>query len=97
MSGIAILLNDHRGVYIPRDFVRNFTNWNGISEENKTIIEAGPTADLYWDAWQDMLDNATYTDENKNTWHLYQDGDLFAICYDLLTEEDKSNFGWDKD
>jgi hypothetical protein len=44
-----------------------------------------------------MLDNATYTDEDKNTWHLYHDGDLFAICYDLLTDEDKSNMGWDKD
>lgn len=28
-------------------------------------------------------------------YHLHHDGDLWALCFPQLTEEEKRNFGWD--
>ena len=96
MSGIEILLNDHRGVYIPRDFVNNFENWHGISSDDISCLKEGPENENYWDIWQTVLDNAYYIDEKGNKWELYQDGDLFTYCVDLLTDEERRNMGWDE-
>lgn len=52
----------------------------------------GPEADGYWDAWETVLSTAQYV-EGLHVWRLYQDGDLWAICYDLMTDEEKHNFG----
>lgn len=27
--------------------------------------------------------------------HLHQDGDLWAFCFDNMTDEEKMNFGWE--
>ena len=94
MSGIEILLNDHRGIYIPRDF-SNFVNWKGIDVDDLNCIKEGPDNENYWDAWDHILRSAYYVDEKNNRWYLYQDGDLFAYCPDLLTDQDKKNMGWD--
>ena len=40
-----------------------------------------------------VLTYATFTDDNGNNWHLEQDGDLFAVCYELLTGEEKDFLG----
>ncbi len=29
-------------------------------------------------------------------WCLYQDSDLWAVCEELLTEEERENFGWNE-
>lgn len=103
LPAVALLLSDSRGVYIPQNFLQNFdlTKWQGISKEAIECIlsedENGKTIspyeiELYWDYWTDILDNATFT-ENGYTWRLMQDGDLFAYCYELMTDEEKDNFG----
>jgi hypothetical protein len=90
MSGIEILIGDHQGVYIPQQFA-SWSNWNNISEEEKEDLSRGPDYDYYWDVWQLVLDNATHTDKDGNVWRLYQDGDLWAYCEELMTEEEKEN------
>jgi hypothetical protein len=93
MSGIDLLLNDSRGVYIPRDFALNFINWDGIESEDIEILQAGPEdSDWYWETWDSVLCNASYTDEKGNVWRLHQDGDLFSYCEALMTAEEHFNF-----
>jgi len=95
MSGIQLLLSDARGIYIPRDFVTGFdlTGWKGIPEDAVKDCE-NPENEYYWDSWEMILNNATYTDKNGNVWRLIQDGDLWVYCFELMTDEEKSNFGF---
>jgi hypothetical protein len=93
MSGIELLLNDSRGVYIPRDFAMYFENMDGIESEDIDILKAGPDeSDWYWETWDSVLSNASYKDEKGNVWRLYQDGDLFAYCEELMDDEEYYNF-----
>lgn len=96
MSGISLLLSDIRGVYIPRDFVQNFDldKWH-IKEDYQEVLSSLDN-ERYWDAWTQLLDNAYFVDESGKKWQLWQDGDLWAVCYELLTEEERSNFGFDE-
>lgn len=96
MSGISLLLSDSRGVYIPRDFVNNFDldKWH-VKEDYMDELSSTDN-EWYWDTWDVILNNAYFVDENGNKWELWQDGDLWAICYELLTDEDKHNFGFDE-
>lgn len=81
-----LLLDDHRGIYIPRDFAINFeTKQWGVDAEDVAILFAGPDHELYWETWDNVMRNAEYTDEKGRVWHLFQDGPLFAVIY---SEED---------
>ncbi len=96
LPAIAMLLDDHRGIYIPRDFVQDFdlTRWKGIDQDDIDVC-LDPEHEYYWDAWQDILDNATFT-ENGFTWVLYQDGAVWALCPELMDNEERKNFGYDE-
>ena len=101
MSGVTILLSDNRGVYIPQNFVEvyNPTHW-GFAENDEDIatLRKGPDAEWYWDAWESVLTRAQSTDGNGNVWMLSQDGDLFAYCTDLMTEDEYADFfGYERD
>ena len=93
MSGVKLILDGARGIYIPRDFVQGFdlSKFRGIDAE---CIEAcsDPGSEFYWECWTDILDNAEHTDEQGNTWRLYQDGDLFMLCDELMTVDERQNF-----
>lgn len=91
-KGIQILLDSNRGVYIPQLFAEDCEEWGGISAEEKETLLAGPGAEWYWEAWEDVLNSATYTDADGNLWRLWQDGDLFAICDELMTDDDYMAF-----
>jgi hypothetical protein len=52
----------------------------------------GPHREEYWDAWTDVCDNASYTDSDGYIWNLHQDGDLWAICQELMTDEEYLGF-----
>ena len=72
--------DDNRGIYIPQYFAESCAEgWQGIKDEDREILLAGPEHELYWDAWCDVLDNARYTD-HRGTWTLWQDGDLWVVC-----------------
>ena len=97
MSGIIILkLNDSRGVYLPQCFVEDCgaAFWS-VCTEDRDILKAGPDHEWYWDAWENVLNSAVFTDDDGMRWELWQDwdeGDLFAICPDLMTAEEYKNF-----
>ena len=96
MSGIQLLLSDVHGVYIPKLFLESFLSfkvWGLLKSDFKVLRK--PDNEGYWEAWNFVLNNAKHTDKDGNVWQLWQDGDLWAICPDLMTEEEKQNFGWD--
>ena len=98
-DNVILLLSDARGIYIPRDFARDFKfgedGWQGVSEGEREVL-ADPHHDDYWNVWNTVLSNAHYTDPSSGkVYHLHQDGDLWAVCYDSMTDEEKLNFGWD--
>jgi hypothetical protein len=103
MSGVEILLSDNRGVFIPQDFVRNYdvTLW-GFDENDDDILtlREGPDAEWYWEAWESVLTRAVYIrgTDGEQRWKLSQDGDLFAYCEPLMTEDEFANFfGYERD
>lgn len=77
---MEILLDECRGIYIPRDFAREYDphEW-GISAEEAEILLAGPDHPDYWEVWDDVLRTAEYIDEEGTIWRLYGDGSLFAV------------------
>jgi|SRR6516225_9583284 hypothetical protein len=102
INAVTLLLSDSRGIYIPRDFVCNeygeidihhCAEW-GLTEENKNWWQdaANFYSENYWDDWHWILDNAKFKDGNGNVYTLYQDGDLWALCIDKMTDEEKKNF-----
>ena len=102
LNAIVLILSDARGIYIPRDFVCNDDNevdiehceaW-GIKLEDAAILQ-NPDNEGYWDAWNEVLNYAEFTDSEGNKFELYQEGDLWGICYDKVTTEEKENFGFD--
>ena len=102
LDAIECLLCDARGVYIPRDFIANFdmAQWGLDGEKDKWALDtcaAGPEEDGYWDAWGGgvICNKARYPD-GEHKWELYQNGDLWAICYELLTDEEKQHLGFEE-
>ena len=103
ISGVKLLISDQDGIYVPRTFARNFhllrsnvdteLGWKGISEWEEQTLLAGPTDSDYWEAWQSVLGHATFIDLAGNEWILFQDGDLFGLCPELMTAEEKYAFG----
>lgn len=98
LDAVEHLLSDARGQYIPRDFIANFdiTQW-GIDPESwaANTCAAGPDEDEYWDAWDEILRKAEYK-EGEHVWRLHQDGDLWALCDELMSDEEKQNFGFEE-
>jgi len=79
------LLSDARGIYLPRDAAEtlDWTQFPDVKAEDLDVLRAGPDAEFYWDAWQDVLDAA----ETKDGDVLHQDGDLWLIRKDAAIED----------
>ncbi len=85
-----------------RDFLTDAQNeiaWDhcnawGLTEENKSfwIDAANPESENYWEDWEWILNNAKYTDKDGSVYYLHQDGDLWGLCYERMTDEEKRNF-----
>jgi len=90
METIRLLLDDHRGIYLPRDFIECFSpdEWH-ISKEDAEYLSKGPDQEWYDDVWLDVLDTAYYEADDGYTWVLYQDGALFAVRDDHDWEEEE--------
>lgn len=96
---IILLLSDARGIYIPRDFASGFNfdedGWQGVSTEDLEVL-SDPHHEDYWETWDAVLSNASYFDKpSGKVYHLHQDGDLWALSFESMTEEERINFGWD--
>jgi len=100
-SAFQLLLSDARGIYIPRDFITQFRGWKGYGKGQfnayKRIL-SDPENESYWDAWNELLDKLTYTNDKGIEFSLYQDGDLFAVDLNLIRaweELTDQEFRWD--
>ena len=80
-DGSLLYLSDARGRYIPRDFAictrRDCVC--GVDDKTWAALE-DPDGEWYWDAWADVLDNATVRDpETGRVYGIYQDGDCWLV------------------
>ena len=76
MNGIQLLLSDARGVYIPRDFAKNF-NLEKWHVDNKCIhLLSSPDNEWYWDYWDVVCSNAYFVDGYNNKWRLWHSAHL---------------------
>ena len=92
-KGLLLLIGDNQGIFIPQSFAERYgDNWFLVNSDALDIVKEGPNHPEYWDAWSDVLDDATLTDNNNNIWRLYQDGDLWMFCNELMTDEEYENF-----
>lgn len=95
-SAIVVYSDSARGIYIPQHFAETASDqWDNVTDEDRAVLRAGPEHPQYWDAWSDVLDNATYTvtaDGETYTWRLWQNGDLFATCDALMTDAEYEDF-----
>jgi hypothetical protein len=86
-----LLITDAQGIYIPQLFCENFDikAW-GLRQVDSDVdvCLAGPDEEWYWEAWNAIIQKAQHHDKYGCTWHLEQDGDLFAICYVEYDGED---------
>lgn len=91
-AAIALLLDSARGVYIPQNFAQRFVleEWY-VDQEDADILDQGPEHEWYWEAWESVLNKAHYEHEGY-TYRLHQDGDLWAYCDELMSDEEYENF-----
>ena len=94
-QAVICLIDGAHGIYVPQYFSRHFDKaaWR-VSETDRDILSAGPDHPEDWDTGVDVLDRAQLICAG-NTWRLYQDGDLYAYCWELMTAEERANFGWE--
>lgn len=106
LDSINLILSDTRGIYIPRDFLTDDFNeiaWShcnawGLNESNarEWMDAVNPESECYWECWQWVCDNARFTDGEGNVYTLHQDGDLWGICYERMTDLEKEHFGFEE-
>ena len=98
---MLLWLADNRGVYIPRDFANSFADRakhvSGVSAEDWAILEKGPDEECYWDAWENVLNNATVTDDKGIKYRVYQDGDCRLIPEGMEWDDESQTFIWPDD
>jgi hypothetical protein len=74
-----LLIDECSGIYIPNVFYRNFDFEAWGLDKSKYSELKDIDHEHYWDAWDDLIRDAKYTDTKGVTWYLEQDGDLFAV------------------
>jgi hypothetical protein len=91
MSGLTLLITDASGIYIPKEFCNRFApeSW-GLSEDMAEwhICSMGPDTEWYWESWDEIVSRASHKDANGHIWSLHQDGDVWAVCVELMTDEE---------
>lgn len=95
---MMLWLDDHRGIYIPRDFAKSFANRDkhvtGVSTKYWAILEAGPDHELYWDTWSSVCDTAIITDDNGHKFRVYQDGACGLVPEGMEWNDETESFDW---
>lgn len=84
----TILLDESRGIYIPQKFAEGFEDWRNIDDDALFILRDGPDNPEYQEAWDEVLDTATYTDKRGIVFRLEQDGDLWAVPVDAVNPDE---------
>jgi hypothetical protein len=91
-DGIELAENSGAGIYIPRNFAESSlaAYYPQLAEYAQDL--ADPDNEYYQDTWIRLLDNFEIQDDQGNTWQLYQDADLFLVCYGLISDERYEEF-----
>jgi len=89
---VNLLVDGCQGVYIPKIFADGYNSDEWNCEEEDFEILKDPEHELYWDVWCEVLANAKLLDNQGNTWRLWQDGDLWVYCYELMTDMEIKHF-----
>lgn len=77
----ACIVDGSFGIYVPQRFAEKYSlTWDGVAREDWDILLAGPKeeGEDYWETWDCVLNQASYTDSSGDVWRLWQDDDLFA-------------------
>lgn len=86
-----LLLTDAHGIYIPQMYCRGMDAQGaeviGVGWEAVQTCQAGPDHPDYWEAWQEICDNACL-DVSGEEWRLHQNGDLWMVKADVILPED---------
>ena len=86
-----LLLSDSHGIHIPKlwadELSEEEAEQHGVSWQDVLDCQAGPDCDLYWEAWQSILDSARW-EEDGVEWNLHQSGDLWAVNADAVLPEE---------
>ena len=93
-KNIIFLCDSSHGIYLPSFFCSHSENiWN-INQEDWNYIASTENVEKedYWEVWESILSNAEYVDSTGKVWTLHQDGDLFAVAMDSMTEQEKIDF-----
>jgi hypothetical protein len=95
LDAVILMVDGCRGVYVPKSFIESIADikWEGISPDDHAILQ-NPEHEWYWESWNTVLNNAYYMN-GTDKYTLHQDDDLWAICYEKMTDEDKKNFGFE--
>lgn len=95
---MLLWLSDARGVFIPRDFANSFSDRSksvsGVTDEGWAILESGPDHEQYWDAWCEIMDCATITDEEGVKYHIWQEGDCWLVPDGMQWDEENETYKW---
>ena len=91
-NALCLLVDSHHGIYVPKVFSENFdhSKWQGIPADDLAVI-ANPEHEWYWEAWDSILRTATCL-QDGHTYRLHQDGDLWAYCDELMSDEEYKEF-----
>lgn len=95
---VMLWLDDHRGIYIPRDFANCFKERDkvvsGVNAEQWAILESGPDNESYWDVWTEVLDGAIVTETDGTKYRLWQDGALWLVPEGMEFDDESATFVW---
>ena len=88
-----LILSDSHGVYIPKLWADELEDEEeadsySVSWEDVLICQAGPDHELYWEAWESILQNAQWSERDGDEWTLHQNGDLWAVKLDVEIPEE---------
>jgi hypothetical protein len=95
VDSIVLLMSDSHGIYIPQFFIDDCSFWEGISTDCRDCLAMGPDYQenpSYWEYWDECLNSAYFIDKHGNKFVLWQDGDLWAYCPDIMTDLEYSEF-----
>lgn len=96
---MILFLNDSHGQYIPQNFVDCIAldRLTGVKVEDLDILRAGPDHEWYWDAWENVCQNAIITDANGVKYTIWQDGDCWLIPEGMEWDDKTQTFTYPED
>ena len=92
------LVDNHHGVYCPQTFIECYEEYfTGISKESlkdeiadiKNGDPYGEDSDIYWEAWDKILNECILTDDNGDLFKILQNQDVWALPEDMDYPDDE--------